>query len=173
VLLVAFSGCAGSTTTIGATSTVSTAPGGNVNWTVGVQVGINVARDVLPSAQAALDSDPALHPGARPAVDEGFRIALNALDMAQTALDTVSHPPSSAPALCQVRFYVKQAITGALQALTIARDAGAQIDPRVTAAIGSLAAISDMLLSPSCQSGNPPARHASDMEVVNAALARH
>lgn len=155
--------------------TVSVPPS-DVNWTLGIGIGISVARGTLPAAQAALDGNPALSAATKAAVDAGFRAAIDSLPLAQTALDTFSHAPTNTAALCQVHFYLEAALTGALQAIVVARDAGATVDPMVASAIGGIASAADMLFSASCSSssGQPSMlRRLSAQERVRAALAVH
>lgn len=169
VLMLAFLiSCAGAPTPGG---TVSVPPS-DVNWTLGIGIGISVARAALPAAQAALDSDPAISVATRAQIDAGFRASLDALPLAQTALNTFAHAPSNTAALCQVHFYLEQALTGALQAIVIARDAGVIVDPMVASAIGGIASAADMLLSSSCAASSAPpmARRISAQERVRAAL---
>lgn len=166
--------CAGSTTTIGATNSVSMTPGGDVNWTLGVNIGISIARAALPAAQAALDGNPAVSVATRVSVDRGFRVAIDALPLAQDALNTFSHAPTNAAALCQAHFYLEQALTGALQSIVIARDVGATVDPTVASALGGIASAADMIFSGTCASSSAPpmARRVPAQERVRAALAQ-
>lgn len=162
--------CAGAPTPGG---TVSVPPS-NVNWTLGIGIGISVARAALPAAQAALDANPAISVATRSSIDAGFHAAIDALPLAQTALDTFSHAPTNTAALCQVHHYLEAALTGALQAIVVAKDAGATIDPSVSSAIGGIASAADMLLSGSCASSSAPvhAQRISAQERVRATFAR-
>lgn len=159
-------GCAGTHTTVGATSTVQTSPGGDLSWTVGLSVGVTVASAALPVAQAAADS--LVPPQARADVDRGFTIARDALPLVSTALDAYTSAPS-VPAKCRVRAELDHVIDGALQGLTLARDAGAPAAALAPAqaSVGGLAAIADVLW-PSCASSSGPAtqRHVSTLERV-------
>jgi hypothetical protein len=169
VLLFSFLvSCAGTQTPGG-----TTLAGLDVNWTLGVGIGISVAQAALPAAQAALDGNPAITPATRAQIDIGFRAALDALPLATTALNTFSHAPTNTAALCQVHFYLEAALTGALQALVVAKDAGATIDPMVSSAIGGIASAADMLFSSACASSAAPVhgRRISAQERVRSVMA--
>ncbi|HSN28014.1 MAG TPA: hypothetical protein VLT45_17110 [Kofleriaceae bacterium] len=172
VIAMLLHGCAGSTTNVGATSTVSTAPGGNVAWTVGVNVGITIAKQALPAVNTLIDQQPGIPADAKQRIDTGFRAANDSLDLARTAFNTYAESSTTAN-MCRVHFYIEQAITGALQSMALVRDAGVQIDPgalaSAQAALGSLGAIADMLY-PACASSGPPARHVPAMQRIHDAL---
>ena len=170
-LSIVLHGCAGSTTNVGATSTITTSPGGDVSWTAGVNVAVSIARAAIPAAKAAFDASPSVRPDARATGDRVFQSAIDALPLASTALDTFTHAPTT-QSKCRVHFYTEQALTAGLQAVTIARDAGAQLPAELPAALGGLAAIDDALF-PGCGISAPPARRISAQERVHAVFGAH
>lgn len=164
-------GCAGSTTTIGATSTVSASPG-DVAWTAGVNVTISIARAAIPAAKSVFDASPNVRPDARTIGDQVFQTAIDSLPLLQTALDTYTHAPT-AENRCRIHFYIAQIITATLQGATIARDAGAQIPPLLPIAVAGLATVADAIF-PDCgtsSSAPPTARRTPYQETVRAAFA--
>jgi hypothetical protein len=169
---LALMSCAGSQTNVGVNSTVSAAPGGDVAWTVGVNVGITIAKQALPAVQSIIDARPEIAPDVKQHIDQGFHTAGDSLDLARTSFNTYAEAPTVAN-LCRTHFFVEQAITGALQSLVLVRDLGVQISPTeiaaAQAAVGSLGAIADMIY-PACASSGPPAQHVSAMERIHHAL---
>jgi hypothetical protein len=142
-------GCSGVQVTGTAGGTITTSPGGD--WVASVEVGIQITRRVLPAAQAVIDARGDIPAATRAAIDQGFRVGADSLDLAITALQTYEQGRSTA-SQCQAHFYADQALTAILQALTLATDAGAAIDPQVQAAVGGLGVVLDILF-PACAGG--------------------
>lgn len=163
--------CAGSTTSVG--GTISLTPNGT--WTAGINVGISIAREELPQIKRLVDARPDIAASVKTQIDHGFDVAADALPLAQTAFNAYAQTPTT-PNLCLAHFYLEQALTGALQSMALVNDLGASVTAAEVAganvAIGSLAAIIDMIY-PACAASGPPTRHQSAQERVHAALGAH
>jgi len=140
-------------------STGSTTWNPNQGWTVSVEVGVAVARQILPGVQASLHQRPEIPPATRQAIDLGLQAASDGLALATTALQTYKQAPTVSNQ-CKVHFYVEQGITGLLGSLTLIRGAGVSVPPDVAAAVGGLGPIVDMLW-PGCQTDPGRVQHVS------------
>jgi len=163
--------CAGSTTNVGGTVGVTPSPGG-VAWTVGVNIGINIAKDELPHLKSAIDARGDIGTQARQQIDHALDVAIAGLPVAQTAFNAVAQGAQGA-SVCLAHNELESAFTGAIQAMQLIRSLGIQLDSMlvatVTAAVGGLASYLDMLY-PACASSGAPARHLSAQQQLRAAL---
>lgn len=143
---VGLAGCSGTRLTVGGTGSVTTTPGGDTTWAVGVQVGIQFARRELPAVRTIVDAHTEIPAATRATVDRVMTVAYDSLDLASTALTAyIQHPDPAGQ--CATYGYVEAAFTGALQGLTLATDAGAPIPPEVGAVVGGLATLDDVLFT--------------------------
>lgn len=162
-------GCSGSQTNIGVTGGGTVSPTGDVSWTAGVNIGISLARGILPGIKSAIDAEPSIPAATKAQIDTGFNIGIDSLPLAQTAINTYVQAPTIENR-CRIHFYIDQAITGFLQGITVARDGHATVDPKAEVALSTLAALDDVIF-PGCQSSGPPmARRAPAMLRVHAAF---
>jgi hypothetical protein len=140
--------CAGSTTSISSSGSVTTSPYGGVSWTGGINITISIARALLPGVAAYVDGRPDVPASIKPSVDEATHIALDSLGIVSTDLNALNQS-SSPDQLCRVHTGLELAFTNALAVITIVRDANIPVDPLWSSGIGGLAAAIDML-TPGC-----------------------
>jgi hypothetical protein len=157
--------CSG--TQVNANGTVSLAPGGTIS--VGIGIAVRVAKGTLPVLVSDLDATPGITPAAHAAIDHDLALAADALAIADTAATAYNAEPTVANQ-CRVHSAIEDTITLSLQGIQMARDSGATIAPEISASIGGLAVVADILY-PNCPNVGRMVRHQSAQERVNMVFA--